>query len=801
VNFWKRQVQRAFDTVVARGWAAYQDQDQPKTTHKEAGVSAPTGWRGMGLDTPYGLFQTKGYGLVEQMMRDEAFGTFLELKKSAALSVKITFEPYLTDDPKAVDIAESVEASYDTIKGSMVEALHDQLTAIEYGFSCANVVYQLIPSGDFAGKVGLKHLKVKDPSSIKFDVDEYMNIRPDGIIFTNADGYDERLRTDEFAVYTYRRRLGNPYGYPDTLRAYESWNSKRWMNKFWDIYCERFGTGTMMFKYKTDSETGDVLPTADEFAAVQSYMDNKQARSDLRVSQNWEIDMHEPTGRGADVFQQSIQARNIAIARALFFPDQIGFSDVSTGSFAKAQTHLSVFLWPLHRLHRDLEEVHREQVIKRMVDLNYGPQPGYPRMAFAPLTEEQKVQWLAAVTEAIKTGVITHDLEVENKVRSALELSEKEQEEDRRAGGSGTPPTTEPPEDGADVDDVVSDDGIGDIIPSRGKHQRHSFQLAKRSRALTVYERKMDIDGIIKFVNDTQSQFVDTWASHMAANLQSIKDYAKKTGLIANADSIAIEKLKMSRVADQRKSLQRAMLSQLYYGALQAQQEVERARAGNYEFSAGGAHQFAAIDVADMPITEIEKFFESKGMSISPAIRKAAATIKRKSVFVTGVENQSILAKAKLTLYRGLEKSDPVWTETQLAKIFNGYLKTGEITDKALGTAHRIELIARNNFSTAINDGRRVMFEDKDVAGFVEAYQWSAVLDDATTPTCEMLDGKVLRKEDVNSFGWPPIHHGCRSMIVPVTTGERYTIDKMPRAAERGDGFAHCGRSELLVAV
>ena len=64
------------------------------------------------------------------------------------------------------------------------------------------------------------------------------------------------------------------------------------------------------------------------------------------------------------------------------------------------------------------------------------------------------------------------------------------------------------------------------------------------------------------------------------------------------------------------------------------------------------------------------------------------------------------------------------------------------------------------------------------------------VLDDATTGYCSTMDGRILKKEELNAEGWPPAHHNCRSMVVPIVEGEEFTYDKIPKSVERGEGFS-----------
>lgn len=70
-------------------------------------------------------------------------------------------------------------------------------------------------------------------------------------------------------------------------------------------------------------------------------------------------------------------------------------------------------------------------------------------------------------------------------------------------------------------------------------------------------------------------------------------------------------------------------------------------------------------------------------------------------------------------------------------------------------------------FSSMLNLGRGDVFADNEDK--IESYQYSAILDETTCPTCEDLDGSVVSPEDYAKSPWiPPIHFGCRCIWVAI---------------------------------
>ena len=80
---------------------------------------------------------------------------------------------------------------------------------------------------------------------------------------------------------------------------------------------------------------------------------------------------------------------------------------------------------------------------------------------------------------------------------------------------------------------------------------------------------------------------------------------------------------------------------------------------------------------------------------------------------------------------------------------------------------------ARTMVTQNINRGRDgFFFDEKNLPG-IAAFQFSAVIDSVTTPICLSLDGKIVKPNDPDLQSLrPPLHHGCRSILVPITLKE-----------------------------
>jgi SPP1 gp7 family putative phage head morphogenesis protein len=76
--------------------------------------------------------------------------------------------------------------------------------------------------------------------------------------------------------------------------------------------------------------------------------------------------------------------------------------------------------------------------------------------------------------------------------------------------------------------------------------------------------------------------------------------------------------------------------------------------------------------------------------------------------------------------------------------------------------------------SQCINRGRQGYLFDSDNLESIQAFQYSAVIDDRTTDLCLSLDGQIFKPDDIESQRFmPPNHYNCRSILVPITINEK----------------------------
>lgn len=101
--------------------------------------------------------------------------------------------------------------------------------------------------------------------------------------------------------------------------------------------------------------------------------------------------------------------------------------------------------------------------------------------------------------------------------------------------------------------------------------------------------------------------------------------------------------------------------------------------------------------------------------------------------------------------------------------------EVGAALEAAWGGAdpYRVETTFRTNVLGAYNAGRHEIMTAPEVRRSRPYWRFDAVMDSRVSPICEELDGIVRPADD--PF-WrnhtPPLHHGCRSVLTPLTLEE-----------------------------
>ena len=770
---------------------------------------------------PDALLTRKGYAIYDKMMIDEQVKAVVRFKRDAITSRDWTFEC----DYEALSVEERearkkvFTAILEKMETPFADGLNGIMSAVHHGFSMTEKVFQII---DVEGKswYGIKRLKVKPCDTFFFHVDEYGNIER---ITQKFDAREQSIDAARFIHYVQNPDVDEHYGRSELRECYRPWFSKDMVIKFQNIHLERFAAG---FVWAAPKEGKTLVASSPEFAALKAVMTNLQATSSIILPAN--VDLHIEHPATTDAFERAIAQHDKSIAKALLVPNLMGISEQgSTGSYSQSQTQLEAFLWTLEADATRLEGVLNAQLFKELGDYNFGDGM-YPHFKFKPVSDTRKLEIVKLWTQLVTAGAVQATDIDEQYLRDSLELPKKVVIE------SDAPDLVL---NGAQVTSLVSivtAVGAGQMSPEAGSaiiqaafpltpEQADAMVVKKEPPAsagtppavlpvaggATPQGKPADATGAGAAEGDNELP-EETIVGKMGVTVSAFSKAVKRVdfAVIANkadnsatdnaydlaainSDAVArlvtlAEELKLGTAEGQPEDVEQIKFTPAEMSALKNTAIVglkdgwaigEKHAAKELGKAKGAA--FAANDLALQDVAA--SYFKTKGYTLAGDI--SAATQKTiRNILLEGIKVSKTFDETKKAIYKALEAEG---------------MLTEEAVQEALGTTTvkstnaRIETAIRTTTFEAINEARYQTFSDPALAGFVEALEYSAILDDRTTEVCSQLDGQTYGIDDeVWSTFRPPNHFNCRSILIPVTVNDTWTPSEPPDInPQKGFGF------------
>lgn len=695
---------------------------------------------------------------------EEQAQTLLTIKKSFVIGDGWQIKIDEIENEELEEIKEFICFCLDTnYKGIFYDALDDILTAYQFGFSCSEIVLDNIIEGKYKGKIGLKKLITRPPHSFEFTLNpqgDIISLTQNGLAVIKKD-----LPIDKFLIYTNKSQFGNPYGVSDFRTIYRWYIFKEMLIKFAAIAGERNSMPYAIGKVpKNTSET-----SRNTFKRILSRM---QSKGVAVLDDDAKIELLESSKAGnQEYFKIMIELCNDHMAKAFAFPELLGFSSHDSGSQALGKEQFKIYLKSVPYPQKlRLEDMITEKIIKLLVDLNFGKQDNYPWFEFNKYdnTEEMLAQYILAVEK----GVIKNTIEDENLIRQKLGHPEREEDETDIEPIIPTEIITDTQIDDTKIEKPVEEikgDVIEEVCGEKKKEMAEIKDDIKFRRPLTQFEEKVSLNTI--------KSDIETQEKEMALGLLKVVEEIKtdlenkviKQKMVDNKKFNLVNDLTISEnLVNDLKSVFSKSLNSTYKVAKQVAKEdtIKRTEFAEKQYTIGAIEPKESI-----------KYLEAKGISL------------------TGTEEEFILKGVRNILNDGLKTGK---TQSQvisnLEDFFNqNYVaqlnsKGDEVDINSIGG--RLDTVVRTNLNDAYNQGRMALYNDPDVKGFVDALQYSAIMDDVTTDFCSEMDGKIYPASDaIWDTITPPNHFNCRSILIPVFQGESYEVsDKVKAEPAKGFG-------------
>ena len=669
------------------------------------------------------------YKIYDEMRMDDQINVVLEIKKdfvtNAGWTIKCEnkeIKEFITNNLKNLDSEYGLEPTFE-------EILRDLLTSYDYGFSLAEPTYKFTEQMLYE----YKSIAVRPPHSFRFDIDKFGKVTK---ITQSTEEGEKEFDAKIFLHIAYRQEFGNPYGRSDLRSAHLAWRAKKFFMKFFNIYVERFANPLIVGKYPENW-----LP--DQVTAFFNTLSKIQNNSVLALQKDVLIDLMQNNRDASSIYIDGMNFYNMQIARSILVPDLLGVggSETKGGSFALGKEQFKLFINTIKKDKHTLQSKITQRLIKPLAFNNWGEDKC--EFILTPYTHEDEMDLARLWLDAVKTpGRVYNPTEEEvyhfkNIIRfpeSPITLYDPMLQQVNPQGNPLTPAETTPKDENeaGKKEEVEAEDKEEKQIPEAPSEK-------KQFRDLTPYESKINFTDIKKVLNVSEETVTpkikragrDIYMDYLA----QIRD----KNILSNFKPEQIENL-------QPKFLRRMNAVFKNHFKDLFTQGMNSARA---ELFPNGTKNF--VEDGLLP----EEFLD---------------VLDAESFKIVGDYTNEITKKAKNTLIKGMK--DGVG-QSELYTM---------IRDEMEGASEKwIAAVIRTKTTEIYNTARKIYWENDPLAKqIVEAYQFSAILDDRTSDVCESLNGMIFEKGDFVDRITPPLHINCRSMLVPITKFEDYKADREP---------------------
>lgn len=655
----------------------------------------------------------KGVKVYAEMMFDDQVKAVLQFKIHAVLSRGWYFDIGLDDQgkPKSEheEMARFFEHMIGLIQGSWNDKLKEMLSALQNGYAVIEKVFTPI---EWEGRTmwGIKDLKLRPAQTFTggFHTDSHGNVVQ---IIQQMAGNDIKIPLEKVIHFVHQPDVDRQYGQSDLRAAYRPYWSKDNIIKFQNIHLERHASGFIKATKK-----GNITPTQEK--DLKDFIKNAGARMGVMIPENIELELI--PGTHSESYEKAIAQHDKSIAKSVLVPNLLGITEQgATGSFAQSKTQLEAFFWVLDNICLRKDETLDEQLFRDLAMWNFGTND-YPHYKSEPISDTKKESIAKAWADLMQKGAVSKSDSDESHLRSLLGFPAKEE-----------PEAEEVPEELPEQEPWIEDqpEDIQEFI-------RKEFQDKP-------WLKRVDFGRMESVWNDRDEKFSKELAQVMGTVGSKIENQIVKIAGDRSFGNIALSEFKDVAIPKNLVSEIRKVTSNNLKEMLDASYEMARRELPS--------RIHAKLIQPGMDRTQAEKFLASKSFKIAGVVEQDTL----KAV-------QNVLANS-ITYDKNLSQTiQSMRDDTNLVEL----LPATDAGGRAINVPARLENIARTNDSDAVNRARQSLFGQPEFKGFIQAFEYSAILDSRTTEICRHLNAKIMKQFDTYT---PPNHYMCRSILIAVT--------------------------------
>lgn len=480
----------------------------PPQAGQEIGQSGTYFYKGYITAEEYSIDLQGKYGLqVYDVMRksDATIHAILQVCKQPILSADWKIDAASDDD---IDQEIAKRANYEIFNRqiSYHSVMREGLTFLDFGFFIAENVFE---AAEFDGKpyIGIKKIASRKQRSIlKFQMDDdkpgITQILPNAAKTANIPR--EKL------LYAINDQEGENYYGTSLLRyAYKPWKIKDGLEIMNAVALENQALGVPYIKKGVNGETVD----EGELIKLRSLLRNQRLNEEAywEYPASVEVGFTDMKGHTTKEILPTIAYQDQQITLSVLAQFLLLGANDASGSRAVSQDHSRLFVKALVSVAKTWQEAFQRDVLNKWVDLNYSKLPnGYPKLAFSTISDEDVQETANAVTALMGAGAITPDRDLENRLRSMMNVPLLSKDDYENYDEKHKPVDVKAAEDNADnPDDPTGKQPNGDKSnPDDPGKQKQDLPDEKNKDD----KAQLSVEEIIKQARALHSSAMDTLA-------------------------------------------------------------------------------------------------------------------------------------------------------------------------------------------------------------------------------------------------------------------------------------------------
>lgn len=455
----------------------------------------------------------------------------------------------------------------------------------------------------------------------------------------------------------------------------------------------------------------------DEVQKYYTTLKSLQNSSTFIIPEDTNLEFPQPNRDSTDSYIKGLDMFNMWIARSILVPDLLGISGSKTEGGAYALGQMQYKLF-LNTIEKERQNLQRKITIRLVRPLVNINFGDVPcSFEFNPITQEDEIEYSRLWSEFMKSRIVKPSEEEINHFRKSVKYPEGPVELQEPL------PSPFEKEEGEEKE---------------GKEQEKKMGL-RFFREKNKYETQVNFADMKKTLDISEAKVTGKINAAAKVIQNDLIEQIKQQGIIKNFRPDAINSIQPHFLKDLNQVFTEHFMELFKKSYNMAQKEF-------------------------FPVSE-KKFSDAELLP-----EEYLSIIQAEAFKNVGDYSIEITKKAKNILTNGIKSG---LSEEQIVKKIKEEM--ADVSERWMST------VVRTKTTEMFNEARKTYWETDEIAKeIVEAYEFSAILDDRTSEICESLDGKIFKKGDFIDRVTPPLHFNCRSVLIPITKYQEYEIDNEP---------------------